>query len=93
MQQLLGLKKQYKEATGKDWAPSKEAPTTEKDTGVQVKQGNKKGNKGKGGESMPGVAGKADPESAEALALKAEVDTQGNKVRQLKSSSNNKVGN
>ncbi|PVD25555.1 hypothetical protein C0Q70_13211 [Pomacea canaliculata] len=73
VQQLLGLKKQYKEATGKDWAPSKEAPTTEKDT-----------------ESMPGVAGKADPESAEALALKAEVDTQGNKVRQLKSSSNNK---
>ena len=78
VQILLSLKKQYKEATGKDWTPPKSG-------GAPAKEG------GEGPKAMPAVGGKAEVDSAEALAVKAEVDAQGDKVRQLKTGGGAKV--
>jgi hypothetical protein len=76
VQILLSLKKQYKEATGKDWTLPKAG------SGVQTKAA--QGAQAKS-TAMPGV------ESPEALALKAQVDAQGDKVRQLKTANGAKV--
>ena len=78
VQTLLSLKKQYKEATGKDWTPPKPGDAAAKEGG-------------KGAKAMPAVGGKAEVNSAEALAVKAEVDAQGDKVRQLKAGGGAKV--
>ncbi|KAK7104463.1 hypothetical protein V1264_019176 [Littorina saxatilis] len=71
VQALLGLKKQYKEATGRDWTPPKAGSPEKKAGGAEPK-------------AMPVAGGKVAADSSEALAVKAEVDTQGEKVRQLK---------
>lgn len=78
VQALLGLKKQYKEATGRDWTPPKAGSPEKKAGGAEPK-------------AMPVAGGKVAADSSEALAVKAEVDTQGEKVRQLKTGGGAKV--
>ncbi|KAL8612842.1 hypothetical protein ACOMHN_038097 [Nucella lapillus] len=70
VQVLLSLKKQYKEATGKDWTPPK--------PGQQPSPSSVKA------AAMPAVSGKVAEDSPEALTAKAQVEAQGDKVRQLK---------
>ena len=82
---MLALKKQYKEATGKDWAPPKPG------SGSSPTKAAKEGSESKKGGAMAAEAGKVAVDATEAVSLKAEVDAQGDKVRQLKTGGGAKV--
>jgi len=69
---LLELKKQYKEATGKDWKPPQEGAAASPKP-AEPSSGN--------------MASQSD----EAQELKSKIDSQGEKVRQLKTSGASKV--
>ena len=84
MKILLALKADYKKATGKDWKPG-DTPAP----GTQMHEN--KGGSAMSGKNQGAGGDCTDQNSPEAQALKAKIDTQGNKVRELKSSGADKV--
>ncbi|KAJ8309483.1 hypothetical protein KUTeg_014357 [Tegillarca granosa] len=80
---LLELKAQYKSATGTDWKPPKEGATTKSAAPPSAKSEPKQAPSSGSGANM------ADTDAAKELKVK--IDTQGEKVRALKSSGGDKA--